>query len=203
MSETKKVYDRTSSISRISSETLLLTVLLILITSAAFTLNAQQVPTPKPDVLTPSEKKEVSDVAKAVSKRLRMLQTKANVRVMGTLEATERNTRLACTLANEGILKEKEGTEVGVVSFKSSDPVSDLALLKLVTFPTWRLEGEYGFQRFDVAVWPVRHDSSDKKTFAVRVEMRQGLYWDWADSHITDDSLNKDWWRSIVSPECK
>lgn len=69
MSETKKVYDRTSSISRISSETLLLTVLLILITSAAFTLNAQQVPTPKPDVLTPSEKKEVSDVAKAVSKK--------------------------------------------------------------------------------------------------------------------------------------
>ncbi len=154
------------------------------------------------DTLTPSDRKAVSAVEDAVAKQLRILQTQAHARVMGRLSASERNVRLVCTLAHTLRLNEKEGGDVGVVSFVSADPGSDPALEQLVKFPSYRLEGEYGFHYFDVAAWPLRDDRGEKR-FAVRIEMRQGLYWDWADSHITDDSLGKDWWRPLVVQACE
>ncbi len=117
--------------------------------------------------------------------------------------ASERNVQLTCTLAWKGGLKEREGTEAGGVSFISSYPEDDPAVQKLVAFPQWAEgNGEYSFHHFDVAAWPMR-DDAHKGSFAVRIEMRQGRYWDWADSHIADDSLNTDWWRKLVAPQCR
>ena len=181
---------------------LLLLILSQICIAGASTAASQDQRAAQLDVLTPSERGEVSAVASAIAKHINELEKKANARIMGRLAATERNTKLACTLAWSGSLREREGNDVGVVSFVNSDSQNDPALLQLVTFPSFRLSGEYGFHYFDVAVWPNRR-SPEKGRFAVRIEMRQGLYWDWADSHITDDSLGKDWWRPLVAPECK
>ena len=181
----------------------LLVVLILNITAvSSSSVLAQITAQSKTNILTASEKQEVAVVTTAAAKHLQVLQKQANAQVMGRLSASERNTRLACTLAYKGSLPEREGNNVGVVSFVSSDPANDPAILKLVTFPDWRHKGEYGFQHFDVAAWPVRQ-TAEKKTFTVRIEMRQGLYWDWADSHITDDSIGKDWWKAILASECK
>jgi hypothetical protein len=181
---------------------LLIVLLLQFGVAGALSVSGQGHPSARRDVLTPLEKKEAAAVAAGVAKRLQQLQQQANARVMGRLSGSRRNTQLACSLAHNGSLKEREGTDVGIVSYVSSQPQDDPALLQLVSFPSWRLRGEYGFHHFDVAVWPDRK-SPGKERFAVRIEMRQGLYDDWADSHITDDSLNKNWWRSLVAPECK
>ena len=155
------------------------------------------------DVLNRSEAKQTKAVEKRVAKQLQLLQRQAHTRVMGRWPASERNVRLTCTVAWLGELKEWEGTEIGVVSFISSSPENDPALQKLVTFPPWDLgHGEYSFHHFDVSAWPMR-DDGHKGSFAVRIEMRQALFWDRADSHITDDSLNKNWWRELVVPQCK
>jgi len=166
--------------------------------SGAFLTYGQQQAPAKPDVLKASEQKQAATMEQRVAKQL---QKQAHVRVMGKLSASERNTRLTCTLAWTGELKEREGTEAGVVSFIRSSPETDPALLKLVRFPGWPQHGEYSFRHFDVAAWPMR-DTAHLGSFAMRIEMRQGLYYDWADSHITDDSLNKDWWRHLVAPQC-
>jgi hypothetical protein len=179
-------------------------LLLIVLVSLSLDFGAHgQRTTVKRDVLDVSEAEQARAVEQRVAKRLQALQKDAHVRVMGRWSASERNVQLTCTLARTGELKEREGTEVGVESFISSSPENDPALQKLVTFPQWQEgDGEYSFHHFDVAAWPMR-DDGHKGSFAVRIEMRQGLYWDWADSHITDDSLNKDWWRKLVAPECK
>lgn len=180
------------------------TLWLLIVTNLSLTLPAHgQQTTVKRDVLDASEAKQTATVEQRVAKRLQSLQKEAHVRVMGRWSASERNIQLTCTLAWTGELKEREDTEVGVVSFISSSPENDPALQKLVTFPQWEEgNGEYSFHHFDVAAWPMR-DVANKGSFAVRVEMRQGLYWDWADSHITDDSLNKNWWRKLVAPQCR
>jgi hypothetical protein len=141
-------------------------------------------------------------VESAVAKRLQELQKQADARVMRRVSASERNRRLACTLAWTGILNEREGTDAGVVSFVSAAPQNEPTLQQLAKFPEWRLKGEYGFRMFDVAAWPMRNEAH-KGLFAVRVEMRQGWYYDWADSHITDDIAYKDWWRPLVAPQYK
>ena len=171
-------------------------------THAQRDLQDSQTSATKHDALSTAEEKQARAIENVVAKRLQELQRQAHVRVMGRLSASERNRRLTCTLAWTGALKEREGTDVGVVSFVSAVPEDDPKLRQLVSFPSWRMNGEYSFQRFDVAAWPMR-DEGHKGLFAVRIEMRQGLYWDWADSHITDDSLNKDWWRPLLAPECR
>ncbi|MFC5864112.1 hypothetical protein ACFPT7_17530 [Acidicapsa dinghuensis] len=153
------------------------------------------------DTLSSTEKKQANRVANDIAKKLREMQRTAGSHVMSRWPASKRNMRLACTLAYTGKLNEREGNAIGVISFESLDPTNDPALKQLVSFAQYQLEGEYGFHHFDVAVWPVRR--STIVGYAVRIEMRQGLYYDWADSHITDDSLGKNWWRSLVVPECQ
>jgi hypothetical protein len=168
---------------------------------ATLIVRGQQAPSTA-DTLNAVERKQVAAIENQVAKQLQQSQRQAHSRVMGRLSASERNIRLVCTLAWTGALKEPEGTNEGVVSFISTAPEKDPALQKLVTFPDWMQEGEYSFHHFDVAAWPMR-DAAHSGSYAVRIEMRQGLYWDWADSHITDDSLGKDWWRPLVAPQCK
>lgn len=165
-------------------------------------INGQQPATVSIDTPSAAEEKKMAEVERRVAAQLRQLQRLAHARVMGQLAPTERNKRLACTLAWTGSLKEREGTDVGVISFVSAAPDKDPVLQKLVVFPNSPRNGEYSLRHFDVAAWPVR-DTAHPGSFAVRIEMRQGLYYDWADSHITDDSLNKDWWRKVIVPQCK
>ena len=168
----------------------------------ALDAHGQQMPV-KRDVLDPSEAKQTATVERRVAKQLQTLQRQAHVRVMGRWSASERNIQLTCTLAWKGELREREGTEVGVVSFISASPENDPSLQKLVIFPQWEEgNGEYSFHHFDVTAWPMR-DIAHKGSFAVRVEMRPGLFYDWADSHITDDALNKNWWRKLVASQCE
>lgn len=162
---------------------------------------AQQAKHSGPDVLTSTEKQTVANASNLVAKQLQALQKQAHTRVLGRLPASERNVKLVCTLSHTGKLDEREGNEVGVVSFVGKDPANDPALRKLLSTPQGRATGEYSFQHFDVAVWPARSEEPSG-SMAVRVELRQSLYWDWADSHITDDSLKKDWWR-LIAPECR
>jgi hypothetical protein len=169
--------------------------------AAILTARGQQVPS-KADALDAVEERQVAAIENRVAKQLQQLQRQARSRIMGRLSASERNTRLVCTLAWTGTLKEREGTDAGVVSFITATPEKDPALQKLVTFPKWSQDGEYSWHHFDVAAWPMR-DATHSGSYAVRIEMRQGLYWDWADSHITDDSLNNSWWRPLVAPQCK
>jgi hypothetical protein len=153
------------------------------------------------DVLSSAEAKTTKAIERTVSDRLQELQKQAHVKVMGRLNASERNSELACTLAWTGVLKEQEGNTAGVVSFVSADPQNDSSLQQLVKFPEWKMKGEYSFSRFDVAAWPMR-DEAHKGQFAVRIEMRPGRYWDFADSQGTDYLLHKDWWRPLVAPHC-
>ena len=180
-----------------------MSLLLLLATLLGIPSAFCQEATIKPDILGSAENTQRAAIERQIAKQLQILQKQAHVRVMGRLPVSERNKRLACTLAWTGELKENEGTRIGIVSFVSATPEADLALQKLVKFPDWEEgNGEYSFHHFDVAVWPMR-DTAHKGSFAVRIEMRQGLYYDWADSHITDDSLNKNWWRSLVAPQCR
>ncbi len=180
----------------------MLTLLVAANLSVAFAAHGQQTMV-KRDVLEPSEAKQTAKVEQRVAKQLQALQKEAHVRVMGRWAASERNIQLTCTLAWTSELKEREGTDAGVVSFISSSPGSDPAVQKLVELPRWAEgNGEYSFHHFDVAAWPMRAHAYEG-SFAVRIEMRQGLFWDWADSHIADDSLNKNWWRKLVAPQCR
>jgi hypothetical protein len=176
--------------------------LVLWLLSGTISINGQQLPAPPTDTLSATEQRKADEVERLVATQLRQLQRLAHSRVMRKLPPTERNKRLACTLAWTGSLKEREGTDVGVISFVSAAPDKDPALQKLVEFPNSPRSGEYSLRHFDVSAWPVRA-SSQPGSFAVRIEMRQGLYYDWADSHITDDSLNKDWWRKVIVPQCK
>src|SRR5215469_9340149 len=71
--------------------------------------------TVKRDVLNPSEAKQTAAVEQRVAMQLQALQRQAHVRVMGRWSASERNIQLTCTLAWMRELKEREGTEAGVV----------------------------------------------------------------------------------------